>query len=258
MRAALPTMTEKEWLGYFVGIKNRAFQFAFTAEGKATIRPIGRKGEFVSSKLTIPVSFKVLETMPDGKVVSRQIVPESLESAQSATDKPENVVIKGKVTGDAGFEIFVHAERGGISLGGRLLEPGTLKNPLQFAIDVRIPDVYADAKDARDKKSEKALEEKMKKDRLQLIWTDKKRVKPSLTEKIDVSSKEVSGPGIAAVQLELSAYDEKKFEFTASENSLIALEHKPPATLNEGFSMSWTANSGKDPEGKARLNIEIK
>jgi hypothetical protein len=257
--AALPTMKEKQWLGYFVGVQNRAFQFGLTPDGKAFIKPMGKKGEPVSSKLTIPVTFKVLETMPDGKVVSRQIVPESLESAQPATDKPENIVIKGKVTGDAAFEIFVNEERGGISLGGRLVEPGNLQNPLEFSIDLRIPDVYAHAKKKTgNKKEEKAFEEKAAKDRLQLIWTDKKRVKTSLTDKVDASSKEISGPGIAAVQLELSAYDEKKLEVTASENSSIKLENRPPASLVEGFTMTWTANSGKDPQGKARLNIDMK
>jgi hypothetical protein len=257
VRAALPTMTEKQWLGYFVGVENRAFQFGFTSEGKAMIKP-GKKGAWVSSKLTIPVTFKVLETMPDGKVVSRQIQPESLESAQPATDKPQNVVIKGKVTGDAGFEIFINEERGGISLGGRLLEPGILKNPLRFAIELKIPDVYVDAKKNGDKKAGKAFEEKTKNDRLQLVWTDKKRVKQSLTEAVDAGSAEINGPGIAGVQLELGAYHGRKIEVMASENSSITLENKPPAALVEGFSMTWTADVAKDPEGKARLSFGMK
>ena len=258
VHAALPSLTEKEWLGYFVGMKHRAFLFGITSEGKATIKPIGKKDEPASSKLTIPVDFKVLETLPDGKVISRQIQPQSLESAQPATNKPQKIVIKGKVTGSASFEIFVNEERGGISLGGRLLEPGTSKNPLRFVIDLKIPDVYTDAKKGGDKKAAKAHEEKSKNDRLQLIWTDKKAVKQSLTQKIDASSKEISGPGIAAVQLELDAYHGKKIEVTASENSSIALENKPPASLIEGFSIIWTADSTKDPEGKARLIFGMK
>ena len=256
--AALPTMTEKQWLGYFVGVENRAFRFGFTSEGAAQIIPMGKKGEPASNKLIIPVGFEVLETMPDGKVVSRQIQPASLESAQPATDKPRNVVIKGKVTGDASFEIFINEERGGFSLGGRLLEPGTLKNPLRFAIGLKIPDVYANTKKDGDKKAENAFEEKTKRDRLQLVWTDQKRVKQSLAERVDASSKEISGPGIASLQLELSAYDGKKIEVTASENSSIALVNKPQSSLVEGFSMSWTADVAKDPEGKARLNYGMK
>lgn len=258
VRAALPSLAEKEWLGYFVGVHHRAFQFGFTCQGKAMIKPMGKKGEWVGSSLMIPVSFQVLETRPDGKVVSRKIQPDSLESAQLATDKPQNVVIKGKVTGDTGFEIFINEERGELSLGGRMLEPGTSKNPLRFVIEVRIPDVYAEAKQGGDKKAVKAFEEKTRGDRLQLVWTDKKRVKQSLTDKVDVSRAEISGPGIAAVQLELGAYDGKNIEFAASENSSIKLVNKPSAALIEGFSMSWTADSAKDPQGKARLSISMK
>lgn len=257
VRAELPTMTEKEWLGYFVGVQNKAFQFGFTSDGKAMIKP-GKKGAWVSSKLIIPVIFRVLETTPGGKVVSRQILPGSLESAQPATDKPQNVVIKGKVTGGAVFEIFVNEERGGLSLGGRLLEPGTLQNPLRFVIEMRIPDVYVDAKKNGDKKAKKAFEDKTRNDRLQLVWTDKKRVKQSLTEAVDAGSAAISGPGIAGVQLELGAYNGRKLEIMASENSSITLENKSPAALVEGFSMNWAADVAKDPEGKARLSIGMK
>ena len=258
VHAALPTLTEKEWLGYFVGMKHRAFLFGITSEGKATIKPMGEKGEPASIKLTIPVDFKILETLPDGKVISRQIQPQSLESAQPATNNPQNIVIKGKVTGSASFEIFINEERGGISLGGRLLEPGTSKNPMRFAIDLKIPDVYADTKKGGDKKAAKAQEEKAKKDKLQLIWTDKKAVKQSLTEKINASSKEISGPGITSVLLELDAYNGKKIEVIASENSSITLENKQPASLIDGFSMTWTSDISKDPEGKARLIFGMK
>jgi hypothetical protein len=44
----------------------------------------------------------------------------------------------------------------------------------------------------------------------------------------------------------------------ASENSSITLENKPPAALVEGFSMTWTADVAKDPEGKARLSFGMK
>lgn len=253
-RAVLPIMTENEWLGYFVGVQNRAFQFGITSEGKAMIKP-GKKGAWMADKLTIPVNFQVLETMPDGKVILRKIQGESLESAQLATAKPHNVVIKGKVTGGAAFEIFVSEEREGFSLGGRLLEPGKSKNPLRFVIEVRIPDVYADPKKDGEKKAVKAFEAKTKRDRLQLVWTDKKRVKQSLTERVDAGSKEISGPGIAGVQLELDAYNGKKIEIMASENSVLTLANKPPAALMDGFSISWAADVAKDPEGKARLSI---
>lgn len=257
--ADLPGLAEQEWLGYFVGFQNKKFQFAITSQGKATIKVIGKKGEPLAQKLTIPVEFLVEEIRPDGKPSVKNFQPETLESAQPATNKPQQIVIRGKVTGEARFEIHVNEDRGMISLGGRLLDPGTLtKNPLRFSIRLKFPDAYPNAKAAGDKKEEKELEHKMKNDRLQLSWTDGKRVKQATDKAVDAGSNEINGPGIAAMQVEFSSYDEKKFEFSASENSTMRLSGTLAAPLHEGFTLTWMADPAKDPDGKARLSFEVK
>ena len=257
--AELPGLGEKEWLGYFVGFQNRKFQFAITSHGKAAIKVIGKKGEPLAKNLTIPVEFLVEEIRPNGKPSVKTLIPETLESAQAATLKPQQIVIRGKVTGDASFEVFVNEDRGVISLGGRLLDPGTLtKNPLRFSIRVKFPDAYPNTKAAGDKKEAKELEEKSKNDRLQLSWTDGTRIKQPTDKPIAASSKEINGPGIAAMQVEFSAYDEKKFEFTAAQSSKMTLSGGPAAPLHEGFTVTWMADPAKDPDAKARLSFEVK
>ncbi len=197
--------------------------------------------------------------MPDGTTKVKQIKPETLESAQPATTKPEKMVIRGKVTGDAGFEVFVNEDRGVISLGGRLLDRGTLtKNPVRFSLRLKFPDAYPSGKAAGDKDKEKALKDKMRNDRLQLTWSDGKRVKPPTDKDVDAGSKEINGPGIVAIQVEFSTYDEKRLEFTASENSLLTLLGGPAAPLHEGFTVTWMMDPVKDPEGNARLSFEVK
>ncbi len=257
--AELPGLSEKAWLGYFIGFKNKKFQFGITAQGKTTIKVIGKKGEPVNQKLTIPVEFLVEEIRPDGKTTVKNVKPETLESAQPATDKPRQIVIHGKVTGDASFEVFVNEDRGVISLGGRLLDPGTLtKNPIRFSIRVKFPDAYPSRKAAADKKGERALKETTKDDRLQLTWTDGKRLKQPADTAVDASSKEINGPGIAAMEVGFSSYDEKKFEFTASENSSMRLSGTQAVPLYDGFTLTWMADPAKDPEGKARLSFAVK
>lgn len=257
--AELPGLSEKEWLGYFVGFENKKFQFGITSQGKTRIKVIGKKGEPVSQKLTIPVEFLVEEIMPNGKATVLAVLPESLESAQPATAKPQNLAIKGKVKGDASFEVFVNEDRGMISLGGRLVDPGTLtKNPLRFSIRLKFPDAYPYGRAAGDKKKEKAFEDKIKNDRLQLTWADGKRLKQDTDKAVDAGSKEINGPGITALEVEFSTYDEKKFDLTASPSSLIALSGAQAAPLNEGFTVTWMADPVKDPEAKARLGIEMK
>ncbi len=257
--ADLPGLEEKEWLGYFVGFQNKKFQFGITSQGKGTIKVIGKKGEPLAQKLSIPVEFLVEEIRPDGKISVKAIKPETLESAQPATHKPQQIAIRGKVTGEASFEVFVNEDRGVISLGGRLLDPGTLtKNPVRFSIRLKFPDAYPYDSATGDRKEEKELKEKTKNDRLQLNWTDGTRVKPPTDKAVDAGSKEINGPGIAAMQIEFSSYAEKKFEFTASENSSMMLSSTRSAPLSEGFILTWMADPAKDPEGKARLSFEVK
>ena len=257
--AELPGLTEPEWLGHFVGFQNKKFQFGITSQGKATLKVIGKKGEPLNQKLTIPVEFLVEEIRPDGKPSVKNFQPETLESAQPAANKPQQIVIHGKVTGDARVEIHVNEDRGMISLGGRLLDPGTLtKNPLRFSIRLKFPDAYPSAKAAGDKKEEKELKDKMKNDRVQLSWTDGKRVKQATDKAVDAGSDGINGPGIAAMQVQFSTFDEKKFEFSASENSSIRLSGPQAQPLHDGFTITWMADPVKDPEGKARLNFEVK
>ena len=256
--AQLPTMEDKDWLGFFVGTETRNFQFGIAADGGASIKIFNKKNELIGGQLAIPVEFRVEETMPDGKIISRQIKPESLESAQQPTTKPKDVVIKGLVTGDIGFEVFFTEQRGGLSLGGRLLDPGALKNPTRFCIAMKIPSLYVNQKTDGDKKEKKAFEEKIKDDRVQINRKDGKREKFSTTEPVDGGSAEVTGPGLNGVLIEVSTYHEKKIQLTASPNSSMALKNDSKQALGDGFSVVWAADLAKDPKNEARLQIDIK
>ena len=257
--AELPSLEEKEWLGYFVGFQNKKFQFAITSQGKATIKVLGKKGKPLAQKLTIPVEFLVEEIRADGKISVKYLKPETLESAQPATRKPQQISIRGKVMGEASFEVSINEDHGVISLGGRLLNPGTLtKNPLRFSIHLKFPDAYPNDSATGNRKDEKELKEKTKNDRLQMIWTDGTRVRHPTDKAIDAGAKEINGPGIAGMQIEFGSYEEKKFEFTASEGSSISLSGTQSAPLHDGFMLTWKANPEKDSENKARLTIEVK
>ena len=245
-------INEVPWLGHFAVFANKRFQFAVTAQGKITLIPIGDNDKLVASSLEIPI-----EIRPDGKITVKKVQPKTLESAQPATGKLEKVVIRGKVTGGASFEITLEQARGVVSVGGRVLAPGTLtKYPLRFSIRIKFPSAYRND-NRRDKREQKAFEKKIRDDRLDLTWTDGKRKKQSFDKKVDASSKELNGPGIAAAEIEISAYKGRKFEFIASQNSTIALSNEK-GPLHEGFEIRWLPDPVKDPQGKARLSLEVR
>lgn len=256
--AELPIMHENEWLGIFAGTKTRNFQFRIVANGDASIRVFNEKKELVGDQLAIQVDFRIEETMPNGKVISRSIKPESLESAQQPTSQPKDMVIKGLVTGNIGFEVFVTEERGVISLGGRLLEPGALKNPTRFCIAVKVPSVYDDVETGGDKKEKKAFEDKIRADRVLINRKDGKREKFSTTKPVDGGSAEVTGPGLDGVIIDISSFKGKKIQLTASPNSSLELKNGSKRPLCDGFSVVWAADLTKDPKAEARLLIDIK
>ncbi|MEO8615302.1 MAG: hypothetical protein ABI600_09190 [Luteolibacter sp.] len=265
-KGELPSLDDRKWVGNFVVLEGRNFEFTLASQGKARISAMGKKGLPISDRLAVSLDFLVQETLSDGKIVTKAVQPASLESSQPATLKPKDIVIRGKVTGDAGFEAYITEDRGAISVGGKLLNLGTLtKNPLRFAIRASFPNPYGDAKGKATendksalKKEAKAMEKTMQKDRLQLKWIDGKSTKLELIEPVDASSKEVNGPGIAALSAEFSTYQDKKFILTASENSSMTLSNSAPKPLNGGFVVIWMADPVKDPGAKARLTVDVK
>jgi hypothetical protein len=258
-KADLPGLDDRTWVGYFQGLETKQFHFGLNTSGKALISPMGKKGDPIGSKLGITIDFTIQETLPDGTIVTKNVQPESLTSEQSASTELKAVTFRGKVTGDASFEATLNNDRGKISLGGKLLEPGTLKNPLRFAILVSFPNGYPyDLERAAGKKEEKAFADKIKSDRLQLKWTSGKSVKPSLAEATDAASQEINGPGISALSLEMSSYQGKKVEFFASDGSSFTLSNGAGKPLHEGFKATWLADPAKDPQGGARLIFEVK
>lgn len=257
--AQLPSLTDKDHLGYFVAADRRTLQFRIESDGRTVINVLDSKGLPLNKDYAISVAFNVEETTPDGKTISRKFIPDSLQSEQEATTKPKDLTIKGKVTGDIEFEASVTEDRGAFILGGRLLNPAGLKNPTRFTIDVGIPKaVPKSKKDEDEKKAAKEQKERIKSDKVQLLWTDGKKARITSDQEVEGSSKEVTGPGITSASIEFAVFEERKITVTASPNSSIRLSNKAKQSLSEGFTLSWSADPAKDPDGKARVAIEVR
>lgn len=272
-RAQLPALEEQPWMGYFAVFGNKRFNIGVTSQGQIKLSPMNEKGQQVTQQLDIAITAGIEEILPDGRAVMKQLNPETLTSEQPATAKLEKTTIRGKVTGDAEFELNIEQSRGIIFIGGRVLDPGKLtKNPLRFAVRARIPNGYPheknkpsategddDSKQDREaKKAEKAFMKKIEDDSLEVKWTDGKRVKRDFVEPVEAASKDLCGPGITSAEVEISSYKGKRFVFTASPNSSITLWNEKPAPLYTGFTINWSADPAKDADGKARLAVEVR
>ncbi len=255
VRADLPSLSDKEWLGYFVGYANRDFRFGIESKGPGAIQILDSKGMPLSKKLDIDVTIAIEETQPDGKVVQRKVQSDSLESAQAATNQPENVVIRGKVTGDATFEMTVSESHGTIALGARLVDQGKLtKNPLKLSVRIKFPDAYPSRKADPTKQELKKWEKETSGDRVQLALANNKREKLDPSEAEPEKLAEVAKAGVTAARVEFSTYKDRRIEITAPAGTAMTLAPDSGKPLRDGFTLDWTP----DPEGAKRLTIQVK
>lgn len=258
LAAQLPGLDDPPWFGHFAGYSNRRLDFGITSHGKMTLFPKDRQGDRVAKKLTLPIDLIVEETLPDGKILTRKIQPATLTSTSTSTANLEAITVTGKVTGNASFELNIEQNRGDISIGGRITDPGPLtKNPLQLAVRTRFPSAYR-APSGGSKQKQKKFDEKIEDDRLILKWTDGERKRQSLDEAVDAAASEINGPGIASARIEIDAYRDRRFEFTATTGSTIRLSNPQTAPLHKGFTIDWRPDPAKDPQAKSRLVIEIR
>ena len=254
VRAELPELNEKPFLGYFVGVNNKKLQFGITADGKAVLYPLKRDGSPVALFNPIPVTYEILETMPDGKVVSKAIKPATLASSQPATLNPKTpVTLTGKVTGDAAFEISVTEVRDGFSLSGKVTDKGTLTNPLKFAISINF-NPYKERGGKDDAAREKFVKS-IKRDDLKLVAVGGKKGKIGFTEEVNVADE--YSDGITSATLETGGYGGVEFTLEATGDSKIVFQDKGKQAVWNGFTTKWSVNEGGDA-AQAKLLVTAK
>ncbi|MEY3898139.1 MAG: hypothetical protein RLZZ214_3660 [Verrucomicrobiota bacterium] len=270
--AELPMLHDKQWMGYYAVHASKSYHFKIpAADGKVVLAPISANDERISGSLDVVIGFGIIETLPDGKTTLRPIRVDTLESNDPATDKLSKSTLRAKTAADASLEITIEQARGVVFVGTRVLDPGTLKNPLRGFVTAVFPVTMPGAEavkqqenlDERDakraaKKAAKEAEEKLKENVVDLKWTDGKRKRLTFAEVVDAGSQEFNGPGIAAAEIISAPYKGRRIFLTAAANSAMKLSNIKPASLSEGYSIQWSPDPAKDKDGKARLALEVK
>lgn len=248
----LPAMSDKPWLGHFAGYERRNFQIGVTANGQIELQIKKDNGGILGVGRVIYIRPEICEQV-DGKTVIKKMIPESLTSAEKASVQPQKVNFRGKVTGNAEFEINLEFDGDDVYARGRLVDKGELTNPLHFQIRIKYGDVYRYV-DAAKIKDETA------RDSIQTIDLDKKKNKIKVFESVDLTSDKINGKGLSAVEIEMKGLNDMKFQYEAQGPSAMRLENneaQASAPLN-GFSVIWRADEAKDTDNKARLHLSLK
>jgi len=266
--AQLPSLDAAPWFGYFAGEQNSRCTLGISSQGEIIFNPSDDAPRATGGR-----SFRmrpvIEEITPAGRVVVRELDPETLSTSQPATNKIEKVVYTGKVKGGATLEVTVEQSRNNFLIGGRVVDRGPGKNPMRFALIGRSPRFYAaygqgnksksEEQKAMEEKREKAMELKLKDENLQLKLLDGKRVKQRILEPADLASAQISGPGVAEIEMDFQINRGRKVFLTASPNSSFSLSNaRSQRIYKNGFSLVWRADPEKDTDGKARMAISTR
>lgn len=244
--AALPGLKEQPWLGYFIGIEHkRKMRFGVTAKGQGVIDPLDDKGKPVFAKVPFQVNFDVVETLPDGKTVRKQINPDSLTTDQEAAQDPRDpVTFRGKVTGDAAFEVTVYPERGGVAVSGKLTDKGTLTNPLHFEISLDVKPYPRRPGD--DETKIKNFEKRAEKDVLKFETVSRKRGKIEFLDETNPAT--VVGEAMSKLDFKTDAFDNKEFEIETTDKAKLTFADLGSKPIWNGFTLHWRIDEGADPK----------
>jgi hypothetical protein len=256
--AELPSLTIKEWLGRFAVSANNKYEFTVECTGDIKLIPVGSRKQKAPLSLYITISPNVVEMMPDGTQVTRQI--NSLESSDPATEELKKTTIRGKVTGDTNFEITIEDRQGTIYIGGKITQPGpAVKNPQRFTITTNFPNPYRSQSDHLDTDQQlEAFQKIIEKDKITLKRIDGKRVKQTFESNVDGSSDDITGPGITSAEVDCEGFLGKKITLTAAPNSSLKLTNPNNEPLWNGYTLTWSADPEKDKGSKAQLAIEVR
>ncbi len=243
-RADLPNLKEQPWLGYFLGMEEkRKFRFGISAKANGVVDPLKNNGEPVFANSPIQVNFDVVETLPDGKRVVKQVQSDSLASDQEASLNPRGpVTFRGKVTGDAAFEVTVTPERSGFALSGKLTDKGTLTNPLHFELSV---DVRPYPRKPGDEPAKiKSFEERAEKDELSYETPKRERGKIEFLDEVNPAEK--TADGMSRVSFESDGLAGHEFQLQSSDKAKLVFADAGVKPLWNGFTVRMVVAEGVD------------
>ncbi len=251
--AELPTLEEKPWYGYYAGYQGKKADFGLDTDGEAIIIPLAKDKKQMTTQYYLKLAYQVVEKTPDGKSVVKKFDVDSITSDTPATAKPGNIVFKGKLEeGGATFEGYFDVVRGSVMVGGRVVDKGTISNPLSFSVKVVVPTAYANAKKVDD---EKTFKMKISEDEVQMKLLDGKKAKASAEDPFDEALQAASA-GVNQIEFSIGELAGNTFIFTASAGSKIMVSNTKGQPFYDGLTLTWESDAAADA-AKTRMAMQV-
>ena len=252
--AQLPSMEDQKWANYFLGVETRKIRFGITSDGSQTFFPLTKRGDIQSVWVPIKFKIEILEIAGEGKTTSKQVRKKSLKTEHPAVLNPQNpVTYRGEVTGDAAFEVTITPERDGFGVSGKILDQGSLKNPLKLVVTIGF-DPYRKLSDPT--KSElKKYDKRTRRDDLEVFVSFNEKKKFDFDQKVNLSQTFPSGAESLTYQSD--GYDRIEFGLKAHGDSKLTFPDDEELMIGNGVNIQWTF-TGETGSDKEKLVITAK
>ncbi|MEM9079688.1 MAG: hypothetical protein AAGC74_03245 [Verrucomicrobiota bacterium] len=234
----MPTLSEKPWLGFWVGHEDKKYDFGIGGGGVGEVhfKKDSRDGiARISFQYLIKVQYFVEEELK-GKWVRRQMVDDGFETEQEASDEVESFEFVSTFTGDTKAKFGHVIGRKDIRMTAALGESPS-KNPLRVGIEFTIPNLYRYVK--FDEMSEREAKKKLKGDEIRVQWLKGKKAKYDLSDEVNLSDESLAGEGAAAFSLESRQIAGSEFLLSLGKPKTGRIVFKQAKSLHEGLKVIW-------------------
>lgn len=244
----LPTLKKNPWKDWFVVNEGRYFDFGVNEDGVGVVIPLEDREDQVSEKYWIELEPVVQEILPNGHTVTKQVQDDGWHTETKPTDEFEKVTYRATVTGGAQYEVHFAVDGGEVYASGRLVERGELtEHPVQFSIQVHIPNVYAYRKD----------DELARRDRLNLELADGGSLKFAGLDKVDAEKQDLGG-GITEAKIRLRGFDRSRIDIEAGEAGFFDFLNDFERELYKGYTLKWTPKPDAKPDATTPFILKFR
>lgn len=244
----LPTLKKNPWKDWFVGHEGRYFDFGVKEDGKGVLIPLEDREDRVSEKYWIELTPMVQEILPSGRLVTKQVQGDGWHTETEPTTDAEEVTYRATVTGGAQYEVYFKVDGGEILGRGRLVERGELTaHPVQFAIEIAIPNVYAYRQD----------DDLARRDRLELELADGGSLKFRGMDRVDAAKQDLGG-GITAAKIRLRGFDRSRLDIEAGEAGTFEFWNDAERELYRGYTLKWIPKADQNPDATTPFILKFR
>lgn len=252
---ALPVLTEKPWLGRWIGHEGREFDFSIAAKdfhGEIFMKNRTREGMKRITEFRVVKLAYVLEEKVGGKWQRRTVEPKGFETSQEASTDVEEFEVVASYKGGTKIKVTHEIDGKEILVSTAIVET-TSKNPLRVGVEVVFPDLYRWKGDL----NKRELKKKMNGDEVIIKTVKGRKAKFDIYEDVNLETEDALQEGAYEFSMESQNLAKKTVMMTSEVAKTGKIFFRQKKTIHEGVGAIWYPEEVPDGKPVPRLVIEI-